>query len=347
MPRDRRDKPMPVKYWSFAGLMLTNWCNARCANCYVRCGPHLHREMTVEFALAVWEDLARASPHGCRIHIAGGEPFGNWPLVHELVSRAKDQGLGPLEKVETNAFWAVDEKLIRDRVRVLDAAGMGRLVVSTDPYHQQFVPIERPRLAARIATEILGPRRVQVRWQDWLTDGYDTDLLAPEQRRRLFLQTAATGRDRMIGRASTELAKHLQLKPTKEFADDDCRSALLRSRHVHVGPAGELIPGTCAGITLATLGALSVGDAWRQLDRDHNDRPIVGVLADTGPCGLLAEAVRCGYRPRAGYASKCHLCWDVRSFFASRGMHSDEVGPPWIYEPENSKTDATSDAAEQ
>ena len=40
-------QPMPVKYWSFAGLMLTYWCNARCASCYLRCGPERGEEMTV------------------------------------------------------------------------------------------------------------------------------------------------------------------------------------------------------------------------------------------------------------------------------------------------------------
>ena len=337
---------MPVKYWSFAGLMLTNWCNARCASCYLRCGPDRREEMTVEFALGVWDGLCRASPHGCRIHLSGGEPFGDWPRLHELARRATDQGLGPLEKIETNAFWATDRRLVRNRLRALDAAGMDKLVISTDPYHQQFVPIERARLAARVAEEVLGPARVRVRWRDWLTGGFDTDRIDPEQRRRLFAEYAAGGRDRMNGRAAVELAGCLQLKNLKELADNNCRQPLLRSRHVHVDPAGGVAPGTCAGILLGTIGADSVSDVWRRLDEDHGDRPIVGALSDAGPCGLLPEARRSGLRPQAGYASKCHLCWNIRSFFASRGLHSDELGPGWLYEPDSSRTDTTAAARE-
>jgi len=73
----RRGDPMPVKYWSFAGLMLTYWCNASCASCYLCCGPERVEEMSVDFALRLWGELIDACPHGCRIHLSGGEPFGD------------------------------------------------------------------------------------------------------------------------------------------------------------------------------------------------------------------------------------------------------------------------------
>ncbi|MHC4561463.1 MAG: hypothetical protein ACYS8X_01680, partial [Planctomycetota bacterium] len=69
---------MPVKYWSSAGLMLTQWCNASCASCYLGCDPHRRDDMGVEEALALWRQLIAASPHGCRVHLTGGEPFGRW-----------------------------------------------------------------------------------------------------------------------------------------------------------------------------------------------------------------------------------------------------------------------------
>ncbi|MDY7011956.1 MAG: radical SAM protein, partial [Planctomycetota bacterium] len=134
MTKFDKSKPMPVKHWSFAGLMLTYWCNARCASCYVCSSPSDAGDMTVESALAFWEGLQNASPHGCRIHIGGGEPFGRWEILIELLQQAKSAGLGPLEAVETNAFWACDEKIIRERLAALDEAGMDRLTISADPY---------------------------------------------------------------------------------------------------------------------------------------------------------------------------------------------------------------------
>ena len=41
-PRPRRanhSEPMVVKYWSRAGIMLTDWCSAACACCYAACSP--------------------------------------------------------------------------------------------------------------------------------------------------------------------------------------------------------------------------------------------------------------------------------------------------------------------
>jgi hypothetical protein len=323
---------MPVKYWSFAGLMLTYWCNASCASCYLCCSPARQEEMPVETALRFWRSLIEAGPHGCRIHISGGEPFGDWPRLIEICRRAKAEGLGRLQKVETNAFWATDADVVRDRLGALDAAGMERLVISTDPYHQQFVPIRRCRLAAQVAEEVLGRHRVQVRWQDWLTEGTDTDSLSDSRRADVFARYALGGRDRLSGRAADRLAPLLSCKPAAEFADKPCREALLRSRHVHVGPAGRLMPGTCAGIVLGTVGPESLSEVWHRLDADHAERPIVGRLAAGGPFELLAQAVRDGFEPREGYADKCHLCWDVRRWMARHRLGGAELGPAWMYD---------------
>jgi len=332
MAKRRRGEPMPLKHWSFAGLMLTYWCNASCASCYLCCSPNRREEMSVDDALGFWRSLVEAGPNGCRIHLSGGEPFGDWPRLIEICRRAQGEGLGRLHKVETNAFWATDAGVVRDRLRALDAAGMEKLVISTDPYHQQFVPIGRCRLAARLAEEVLGRNRVQVRWRDWLADGSDTARLSDSRRADLFARYALGGRDRLSGRAANRLASLLPARPARELADKPCRGTLLRSRHVHVDPAGRLMPGTCAGIVLGTAGPVSVAEIWHRLDADHASRPIVGRLAAGGPVELLALAVRSGYQPRDGYADKCHLCWDIRRWMARRRLGGEELGPAWMYD---------------
>jgi len=323
---------MPVKYWSFAGLILTSWCNARCASCYLCCGPDHHDQMSVEFALDVWRGLIQASPHGCRIHLTGGEPFGNWPGLIELCRRACQEGLAPLEKIETNAFWATDEGIVRNRLGQLDAAGMGKFVISADPYHQQFVPIDRCRLAARIATEMLGADRVRVRWRDWLREGFDTADMEPDRRAELFARYAARGRDRLNGRAADLLGPLLPRKGATEFADSSCSAALLRSKHVHVDPGGWIMPGVCAGIVLGRVGPCGIAEAWSRLNADYAARTIVGPLAVSGPVGLLERAESAGFVPQGSYAGKCHLCWDIRRFLVLRGMGGDELGPRRMYQ---------------
>jgi len=324
---------MPVKSWSFAGLMLTYWCNARCESCYLCCGPRRGDEMDVATGLALWRGLIAASPHGCRVHISGGEPFGDWDRLIELCRRAKQEGLGPLEKIETNAFWAVDEPTVRDRVKALADAGMQKLCISCDPYHQGFVPIDRCRLAARIAQDVLGAGGVQVRWRDWLAEGFDTADLDESRRREVLAAYVARRRERLNGRAADVLAEHLPRRPAEAYASSPCKEALLRSRHVHVDGRGRLMPGTCAGILLGQVAEGDVAAAWQRLSADHAARPIVGVLAEKGPCGLSAPARDLGFTPRpGGYAGKCHLCWDIRRFLVRLGHARSELGPEWLYE---------------
>jgi len=355
MRKRRRGEPMAVKYWSSAGLVLTWWCNARCASCYEYCGPERSEWMATDDALRWWGELAEASPHGCRVHLTGGEPMGRWDDLLELCRRAQGD-LGEkyaLEMVETNAFWATGAQVVRRRVRALDRAGMRRLKISTDPYHQQFVEIERCRLAAAVAEDVLGPDRVQVRWRDWLAEGFDTGGLSDGDRAALFARYAAGGRDRLCGRAADAVAplvtdgdrrlrgpgqqvrcgaSPLALTSWREVADTDCRQAVLRSRHVHVDPSGLVMPGTCAGIVLgrAQTGG-EIAGLWRRLSDDHAARPIVGALARRGPAGLAERALAAGFVPRGGYASKCQLCWDVRRHLARRGLDAAELGPAWMY----------------
>ncbi len=324
---------MPVKYWSSAGLMLTWWCNARCASCYLACSPAGVLTIDVPRMFDIWSQLVEFSPHGCRVHLTGGEPLGDWDGLIELARQAQREKIGPLQKVETNAFWATDEDVVRRRVSALDEAGMETFSISADPYHQQFVPIARVRRAADVARELLGPSRVQVRWEDWLADGVDTAEMPPARRDALFARYAIAGRDRLNGRAAERLADLSQRKPWTDFADSCCRETLLRGKQIHVGPDGTILPGTCAGITLGRAdGPDGIARAWTALNDDHADRPIVGVLAEQGPAGLARVAMDAGFVPEsAGYAGKCHLCWEVRRFLAERGGHEGELGPRRVY----------------
>ncbi len=283
-------------------------------------------------ALRLWRELIEASPHGCRVHLTGGEAFGQWDRLIELCRRAKAERLGPLANVETNAFWATDERIVRDRLAALDAAGMDKFVISADPYHQQYVPIDRPRLAARVAEDVLTPARVQVRWRDWLADGADTSSMAEADRRELFSRYAADGRDRMNGRATGQLAPAIADKSLADLAGQPCREAILRNRQVHVGPGGWIMPGVCAGIVIGRAGPRrSVGDCWRRLADDHASRPVLGALASGGPVGLLPLATEAGFTPADRYAGKCHLCWSIRLHLHSRGLFPQELGPAELY----------------
>jgi len=47
---------------------------------------------------------------------------------------------------------------------------------------------------------------------------------------------------------------------------------------------------------------------------DYRENPIMRIVVDEGPAGLLKLAVEKGYKPLTGYADKCHLCFETRKF---------------------------------
>ncbi len=321
-----------MKYWSRAGLMLTDWCNAACACCYANCSPAGSTWLSTDQALAIWADLIAASAHGCRVHLTGGEVFGRFDDLIDLCTQAQRRALGPLEAVETNGFWATDPATVRSRVEALDGVGVERLTVSADPYHQQYVPIERPRLLVRVAEEVLGSDRVRVRWRRWLDEGRDTDSMSPDDRGAFFRAYASEGADRFTGRAADGLDGEIVLKPAAEFDDKPCRERILRGRHVHIAPSGDIWPATCIGIVVGNALDDGVARTWDRLYRQWNKMPLIEVLSRRGPGGLLDEARRVGFEPRpAGYAGKCQLCFHLRRYLHGAGLGDGCLGPAGVY----------------
>jgi hypothetical protein len=65
---------------------------------------------------------------------------------------------------------------------------------------------------------------------------------------------------------------------------------------------------------------------------EYRDHPMLKTLVERGPLPLLDEAVQRGFsEDPEGYASKCHLCYTLRTFFWEQGLYADEVGPGEIY----------------
>lgn len=342
--------PDTLAPWDFAGLLLTYGCPARCAICYMYAGPEQGGWMPVETAVSLWRSLdALAAAHGrtMRVHLAGGEPLGNWARLIDIIRAAQAAGLTPPEKVETNAFWATEDELTRSRLATLHELGVQKLVVSCDVFHQQFVPFDRVRRCVEIGGEVLGRDRVRVRWWDFYTRPIDTAALSAEERTAVFLAALARHPERLTGRAAATLAPRLPCRPARAYAHESCQREVLHSRHVHIDPDGHIFPGTCAGIILGRAAVTpadggdwcasgrnrsNVEEVWHALAATWREHPVVAPLATGGPCELLRRVVSLGYRERPeGYAGKCHLCADIRRWLVERGLWREGVGPPACY----------------
>ena len=319
-----------------AGLLVTTWCPARCRHCYVCAGPERSAWMTVDEARGHLAALARLGAAAEGIHLTGGEPFGDGDRLLAIVASAREAGLDGVGFVETCGHWATSDALVRDRLEALRDAGMRQISISTDPYHQEFVPPDRVRRLYDVAREVLGPRGVRARRWTWLKDPRDVAAMPEADRERLFADFLQRYLERIVGRAAAELASLLPRHPIDDLPDDGCHDALLGCGHVHVLPGGWVYPGTCAGLVLGRADGEGGGTpldavlgAWRPADAPH-----VARLAEGGPKAVLAHAEARGFAPDPeGYAGKCHLCWSVRRFLLQAGAGAPDLGPPEMYQP--------------
>ena len=318
------------KLWTWAGLMLTYRCSAACRFCYYCCSPDIQSPlMPVETALSAYRSLKNLAGPSARIHLTGGEPFLEWPRLAEIVTAIKAENLGPIDQIETNASWATDPAEIADRLQLLDRAGMTTLKISADPFHQEYIPIDRVRLLAHVAADILGPSRVQIRWQQYLDNPLLTAQMSPSDRDNSHIQSIATHKARFTGRSAFELAPPVAQKTIEQIAAGNCASQFLSAKGVHIDPAGNVFSGLCSGIIIGNINQTPLDELWKQFDcRTH---PILDILFNKGPAGLVELAADAGYKTERLYAGSCHLCNCVRTFLYTKGNHKSILGPAQCY----------------
>jgi MoaA/NifB/PqqE/SkfB family radical SAM enzyme len=285
--------------------------------------------MPADTAISAWRSLKILAGDRAKIHITGGEPFLYWERLQEILDQAGNQNLGKVDLIETNGFWATNEKVIRQRLKRLDELGMERFKVSTDPFHQEYVDIKLIHRLAAIATEVLGPERVLVRWQKYLDDPIEMKSLSSAEREQKYISAMKDYPCRFTGRAADKLAELAASKPIEAFDSVNCKSDFLGAKGVHIDPFGNVFIGTCSGIIFGNVNQTKLEDIWKQFGPDVNK--FINTLFNFGPYGLLDEATMLGYQKTKVYASKCHLCTDIRQFFLNSGLEESLIGPAECY----------------
>ncbi len=326
--RAGRSEPK-LKLWRSAGLLLTYKCNCACEFCYYSCSPDKGGLMPVETAIGTWRSVKTLAGDSAKVHITGGEAFLYWDHLQEILEEAGREKLGRVDQIETNGFWATSERIARDRLKRLDELGMHRLKISTDPFHQEYVDAELVRRLAETASEIMGPDRVLVRWQEYLDDPADMKNLSPAERERRYIAAMKDYPCRLTGRAADKLTKLVAAQPTETLSRMNCRTALLGAKGVHIDPFGNVFSGTCSGIILGNVNRTPLEEIWKRLDPAEDE--FIGTLFNSGPCGLLSEAENKGYTRRETYADKCHLCTGIRQFLFDKGLCESVIGPAECY----------------
>lgn len=130
---------MELPFLSNIGFMLTYKCTIACPHCIVKAGPNRKEEMLLDRILA-WIEQASAYRNGHikGLALTGGEPFYNMENLIQISGYGKK--LGFIVSVVSNAFWAATKNIAKDVLSRLPAIQM--ISLSTDVYHQKFIPFE-------------------------------------------------------------------------------------------------------------------------------------------------------------------------------------------------------------
>jgi len=330
IPALGRDGTKPALRLGGCGVLISYHCNLSCAHCYVRASPEKKQRMSVVDAMRHFQAFYDLGAPSDELHITGGEPFLDFDYLTDIVAAARDAGFDRIGHVETNASWAFTDHICEDRLLKLRKQGVQRLWISCDIFHQQFVPLSHVTRLMSISKRILGEGSVIMRWPSGLTRQNHAGQMKINEIRRYFEDSTRESPERLGGRGVDAIAPMLQKRAIDDLDTSPCGRKMLKKKHLHIDPSNVLFVGVgCVAIGNATL--QSVGDVLSQVS--HKSNPLLSILAQEGPTKkLLSIALESGFRAEKEYASKCHLCYEIRRFLKKGDIFTAELGPAsWYY----------------
>ena len=319
--------------YSGAGIIVTYKCTAACLHCCYssspqRDGAYMTRE-TADKIFALLRDK------GCRsVHIGGGEPFINFDGLLEVCESAQRNRVA-VDYIETNASWFTDETSVSQKLRKLRAADVDCLLISLDPFHNEFVPYAKVKNLLKccernnFGTFVWQSKfeRIVRKFDENKTHtlGEYTEKLGAD-----FVKTAADAYGiGYNGRALRILDG--KKRPAEYFinSSDRCAEKLSSLHHFHVDLNGDFIPPGCIGFKADIFDLCGEGSGDGLNEEKH-----ANFLAVTGGgFGRFYERARSlGFAPdSSGYVSKCGLCFDIKKYILEKSAPCD-VGPAGFFE---------------
>ena len=314
-----------------SGFMVSYACTAKCRHCMYGCSYQGRRDyVTPEKAEEIMAQLEWAGVTD--LHIGGGEPFLNFEGLLEVI-RAMNQHQILVDYIETNAFWCTDQDAAEEKLRKLADLGVETIMASCDPFHSEYVPLDR------VTTFVRACRKVGIGYFVWKEQFYRRlSKLDPKEAHSAEELKEALGDDYIIetareygigmnGRA-LQIAREIYPKrPAREVSEKTQCTRILRGMHCHVDLYGNVVPAGCTGF------AVPIADFTERRDRltDPSVYPVLARVLTGGTKALLEYAVSLGFDPETEAATNCDLCYQIRCYLREHGDYK-EIGPDVFYE---------------
>jgi organic radical activating enzyme len=300
MPEEESGLP----FVSSLGLSITDACPITCSHCIVNAGPHRKGRMKIE-ELYSWMQQASAYRNGyiTSVVITGGEPFYDLPLLRDVLACALSWRLVPI--VMTNAFWAKTLQATQDELRSLPHISM--LNVSTDSYHQRFIPL-RYAANALLAAKSLGIKYSAAVCVETEHDPASQRTIS--ELRNLIPDCSIlsagicpAGRARKLRDGRLELTK---MYPPWPCTDADCPTVFPDGRLIACMAMVQQLP-NAHPLLLGNLRESSLQELLEQAERNT----ALHILRVWGPAHLFEMLERAGARDLLPKTYTKHCCCDL------------------------------------
>jgi len=119
-------------------IVPTYRCNARCRHCQ-NDDPSTGPTLSIEQFTKTLDTIIPVSPLSW-VYIWGGEPMMEQELTLEMIRRATARNMKT--SITTNGFWGSTPEKADSILATLKEAGLKDVYVSTDAFHQEWIPFQ-------------------------------------------------------------------------------------------------------------------------------------------------------------------------------------------------------------
>jgi len=295
-------------FFKVVNIQLTRRCPLKCRHCAVD-APGGKLAAADPAHLRRWvADVSEARSVEW-LAVSGGEPFAAVTELGAVLGAATEHGLST--QVATSGFWAGSARAARDTL--LNIPAISFLIVSTDEFHEEFVPLPTVVRAIEAGLASAGHVGVQITvgpdhdaFMQRLCDRMGTELLRQVDIIEVPLRWSGRAKSTGVAQApakDTRLPEGYCLMLAAPVIREDgalvacCHSDLVQGRE-----QTALYLGNLKDTTLAEFMARVDSDVYLQTLRVY------------GPQAIAREAMgrNWGWRPRAYEAENiCDLCRDL------------------------------------
>jgi hypothetical protein len=299
---------LTFKYHRAVYISLTQKCPIRCEHCFVDSGPL--RQHAASFAeIKTWLDGILTSPDLSVVFFSGGEPFSH-PRALRYGLEATTQK-GKYSVIATSAFWAKTPDIAERFLKLYPQPGS--ICISTDIYHEKFVPLSYVRNAAAVARArgidvTIQLTRTPDAFEDFL-QRFDRevgfDLVPPSE---IFVAEYSA-----VGRASTECGaeRREEVGPQPSAPCVWLGTPWVRENGVVCAcPNTKVFETSRHPLRIGTLDQTSFQDLSSESRRDY----FLQALRVFGPKGLTEQFPLTDWgweRPSESGESVCDLCHSI------------------------------------